>query len=444
MAIRKKPPAAIALLDARGPEAAALALAFGGAPPAHESGLAFLGGEREKDGACAWAGGPAPAQAKRLLAAAKADLVPALRGRKDGEASALLALCEAAAGDFGAALARMEKRPPKDRALAAYLRALLSLGLDQDGEGEELDAALEGLAASLQRTPSARGYALLAWAEFERDRHEASLQRAEAALALEPRDMLASAWLMESAVRLGLGPRAQAEARRSAALFPELGFVQARAGRILGILGVRQEALRLLARAKALNPRCGVFRAWNSELLRREERAEESRAELEEAAALDPDYYLTFTWRGRARQAAGDLAGALADYARALELRPEDLRTRAWRAGALWLSGDCRAAALEFEAIPREPSTTWNRGPRADELARVSPEKLRGAGDPFWRDLDAQVERRPSDAWAWAFRGRCRLGAGRREEALADLDRALELEPGLGYAARWKAKASGA
>ena len=54
----------------------------------------------------------------------------------------------------------------------------------------------------------------------------------------------------------------------------------------------------------------------------------------------------------------------------------------------------------------------------------------------FWADLEKGAA--SGDAWAWAFLGRCKIGAGRIEDGLRDLTRALQLEPSNAYALAWR------
>jgi tetratricopeptide (TPR) repeat protein len=49
--------------------------------------------------------------------------------------------------------------------------------------------------------------------------------------------------------------------------------------------------------------------------------------------------------------------------------------------------------------------------------------------DDALANLSRDIKLRPADAWAISSRGQIYLGLGRYDEALADLDRALELDP---------------
>ena len=114
----------------------------------------------------------------------------------------------------------------------------------------------------------------------------------------------------------------------------------------------------------------------------------------------------------------------------------------AWRGEAWWKAGDARRAALDYEAVlPAQPGALWNarlkRGAVQESyfmLDNVGGKRVKA----FHEDLDAGVAASSRDAWAWAFRGRCRADAGMLEEAAADLGRALALDASHGYALSWR------
>jgi tetratricopeptide (TPR) repeat protein/predicted Ser/Thr protein kinase len=182
--------------------------------------------------------------------------------------------------------------------------------------------------------------------------------------------------------------------------------------------------------------------------------------EAEEAAGKAIAMGLAAAWavRGQARTEQGKLEEGLADYLQALEKQPEDggvLRDvglihlkarrpsealpfleRAGRAGrtdaspllgeSLLQLGRLEEAEAAFtqavEALPRDPLPRFGRarvrqaaGRRADAIA----------------DLDEALALSPKFAGALALRGVLRLEADRRKEALADLRRAIELQPSL-------------
>ena len=148
--------------------------------------------------------------------------------------------------------------------------------------------------------------------------------------------------------------------------------------------------------------------------------------------ALELDPRLAFAYRGRglARFELGEEQQALADLERALALAPDDPQLHVERGvlcGRLQRSAEARAAfdrALELD--PDHPEALVNRG-RARLMAGDAP----GAR----RDYEAALARDPNCALAYASRGVLAWRLSQDiEAALADLGRALSLDPTLAYA----------
>ena len=145
--------------------------------------------------------------------------------------------------------------------------------------------------------------------------------------------------------------------------------------------------------------------------------------------AADPDDAGLLHARGRAWHRLGDNERAIADYdrARALGLRTaalhNDLGVAWWHRGS-----DARAlegfnAALELD--PDHPLALINRGDWHEKRGDLT----RAAAD-FARVIDVQtavLEKRPHDLAALTMRGAAANRAGRLEDALVDLNRAADL-----------------
>lgn len=322
-----------------------------------------------------------------------------------------------------------------------YLRACLFYYDAAPPSELRMRQALRSLDAALQAEGKACGYSLRSAVHFELGEAEACIADAKRALALDPRDAAASFSLMESLESVNAKRPALDEARRISKILRYDGFAVARAGRIQGILGDYASAMANLNRAIRLAPDCAVFRTWRAEVQRRLGKESGALEDLNRAIKLNAAYHLAYTWRGRLWHNRKNYRRALSDFNRALELRPDQLRAKAWRAGTYWKMGGCRRAAVEFDALyPRQPQSSWNRGAAADALARASggDAKWKESRDPFWGDIDAVVSRRPRNAWARAFRGRCLMEAGEPKQAVADFDFALRINPALAYAYRWR------
>lgn len=365
------------------------------------------------------------------------------------------------------------ERSAEDAVLEAYVLLLL----DQP----------QAAAVSLERPPSrcAAGeflYAVALWLQAAKTRSRALMPRAleavERSLAADARNPYA--YYVRSALRreledvsgrlrdakriLALRPDfvwasiEQAEALAEAQRFEEaLGILDglvrrhggqawawAQRGRLFGLYGKTQRALRDFSRALSCDPRCGPIYAWRGELRRRQGQYSAAVADFTRSIRLAPTYRLAFQWRGRVQLLLGRPAAAVRDLGRALRLDPREELAAAWLAEAFWKLGRCRDCAERFDALyPSDPRNAWNR-----RLAHGQAQELRyqlGQADPgrrreaqFWQDLDAVVARRRGDPWAWAFRGRCLVTAGRCRAALADFARALELDGSLAYVYRWR------
>jgi tetratricopeptide (TPR) repeat protein len=122
-------------------------------------------------------------------------------------------------------------------------------------------------------------------------------------------------------------------------------------------------------------------------------RRAEARSEIDAAIQLSPRYHEAYRLRGRERIDIGDTPGAIADYTRSLELEPSNTNAYLNRAVAFLHAGDVQRSLADFaEAIRRRP---------------------------------------PNLAEAYASRGGLYALYNAPLEALADFEKAIELDPGL-------------
>jgi len=282
---------------------------------------------------------------------------------------------------------------------------------------------------------------------------------------------------------LGRGDRQLPSLRAAAERDPDRAWVRAFLGRALGderTPGDRAANLKAaeaeLAAAVKLAPRAGWIACWRAEVLKRLERREEALAALDAGLALDPDYKLGRAWRSELRMESGDLDGAEEDFEDCwrvlrrpafLYRRSQSRRARGEAAGALADLAECaRASAphsFAFSPLPwlADAKRLAHEGPagargragfglrsKLRALAKDAPWRgLREAPcripapPPPWRPSDADLKAAGKTAAAEAFRGRALLDAGRETEALAALDRAARLEPGLHAARLWRGEA---
>ncbi|HEX7900373.1 MAG TPA: tetratricopeptide repeat protein [Planctomycetota bacterium] len=230
----------------------------------------------------------------------------------------------------------------------------------------------------------------------------------------------------------------------------------------LGILrqreGKRAEAAKAYRRAIELGHKSpeGVLALARAAI--KERRFSEAEDLATEALEVAPDSGAAYADRGHAREQQGRFEDAMADCLQALERMPDNagllrdiglLHLKCGRAAeavpclekalalgrvdAAVLLGECHLRLEKLEAaevaftravdgLPQDPMPRFGRarvrqaaGRRADAIA----------------DLDAALALKPSFAAARGLRGVLKLEAGHRAEALADLKRAIELDPAL-------------
>jgi tetratricopeptide (TPR) repeat protein len=167
--------------------------------------------------------------------------------------------------------------------------------------------------------------------------------------------------------------------------------------------------------AEALELRA-LFRTTRGEL-------DEALADLTRSTELAPTVARAYALRGSVYQAMDRVEEALANYRRALQLDPDDVDALAGMARCFDDAGEHeRAIRFLTRAIKRAPKKARLRAERAYALEAL------GREDEALADFDAAIALEPEVAEFHQGRGRC-LPAERRAEALAELTRAIELDP---------------
>jgi tetratricopeptide (TPR) repeat protein/predicted Ser/Thr protein kinase len=230
----------------------------------------------------------------------------------------------------------------------------------------------------------------------------------------------------------------------------------------LGILHQRRgkhgEAATAYRRAIELGRvRADVFVALAKALIK-ERRFSEAEDAATRAIAVEPGSGPAYADRGQSRTEQGNLEGGLEDYLVALEKMPKDggvlrdiglihLKSKrplealsflqracdGGRADAGPLLGECLLQLGKLEASDAAFTQAVQDLPK-DPMARFGRARVRqalGRGSEAIADLDAAVALAPGFAHALALRGILKLEAERRKEGLADLRRAIELQPSL-------------
>lgn len=125
---------------------------------------------------------------------------------------------------------------------------------------------------------------------------------------------------------------------------------------------------------------------------------------------------------GRRRVDAGDLRGAIKRFDRAVVIDANCAQAYLYRAGLKLLVKDLDGALADFRVLPKLDHSFL---PAYRDLTTLSAEEF----PALIPAAEASVKRAPDCAWAWVFRAFSLRSLMRYEEAIADLDRAVALEP---------------
>ena len=215
-------------------------------------------------------------------------------------------------------------------------------------------------------------------------------------------------------------------------------------------------------------------------------------AEYTKALEINPDYTEALTWRGHANYALAKYEDAIADYNRSIKLKPDDaqvfyyrgyakyslkkeddavedfteaIKLNAQDANSYYMRGESyytldmfsEAEADYTRTIELQPdysSAYYMRGnaryskssPGAMEdfskSIELSPDYAEGyfmraschyilkAFGPAEKDYTAAITKKPDYTEAYYWRSYARVNLGKKKEALADINKALELDPG--------------
>ena len=174
--------------------------------------------------------------------------------------------------------------------------------------------------------------------------------------------------------------------------------------------------------------------------------------DYDKAIELDPNFALAYYKRGIAKFGSGNRRGAIADYNRAIEIKPDFAEAYNDRGTAKSNLNDHRSAKVDYDrAIKLKPDLAEaynNRG-----LAKSDLYDYRGAEE----DYDLAIKLKPDYAEAYNNRGLAKFALGdnnqsfikrlisrnnffirnrfsRRDSAIADYDKAIDLDPNFAMA----------
>lgn len=367
---------------------------------------------------------------------AEAELrLAVLRAAAPRDPALALAAAELAARRGDPARAEAELRAglaaaPDATALWRALGRLKALASDP----ETMDQAFR---AAIAARPEERANALEA-AELWHERFgrpDRALPYYERAVALTPND----GWLLWrhglALARAGRTADALAVLERAAEADPTSPLPDHARGRLLAELGRPAEAFAAYDRALARRPDHTETRLARASLALGQGRTAEALADFNRAARDRPDLSQPWLGLGMTLERVGNMGGAVTAYREALARNGEDavaLNNLAWLL-ALGAGDPSEALALARRAaalLPDDPSVLTTLG-----------ESLRRTGQPTEAEaaLDRAIAAQPT-AERHYRRALARADRGDRAGALADLDRALALDPNYALARAEKAR----
>ncbi|MFD5031642.1 tetratricopeptide repeat protein [Streptomyces sp. NPDC058405] len=251
-----------------------------------------------------------------------------------------------------------------------------------------------------------------------------ALAEYDRALALDPGYHLAHYGRGVTHRRCGDHPAALADLRRADELAPDTPWILGSYGYALGLAGRYEESAAVLDRAITLAPTSAGSLANRAVTLHALGRRTEALADFDRALELNGEYLWALVRRSRLLRTMDEHARCFADLDRAAEIEP----------GSGWIAserGEAYRLAGRYEDADRELS-------RALELSPGHTSALAGRGAVRYRlgrptdaltDLDGALARDPDYVWALAQRSYVRRRLDNMPGALADLDRAVEIQP---------------
>lgn len=192
-------------------------------------------------------------------------------------------------------------------------------------------------------------------------------------------------------------------------------------------------AMEDYAKGLDLEPRDGGLYLARESFRLKKEQLDEAIADYSRAIDKDFQYPLTLSRRAELRHRKQDYVNALADIERALVLAPKTPYYYQTRGDIRRDRGDLKPASEDFSKALDLGQAPETAGPR---LVVVN---LRLGGlEAGLATCTALIRRYPAFGWAYAERGRLRMGKVERKEALSDLDQGLSLNADLAdyYAVR--------
>ncbi len=312
------------------------------------------------------------------------------------------------------------RRDPRNVAAAN----LLGVALMQCGRFEE---AVSAIRDGLRINPAQAGaHYNLAIALQALGRFEEAVGHLQQAVSQKPDDPQAYNNLgvaLKSAGRLE-----EAVAAYDKALTLNAGYAEASGNlaAVLYLLKRYSESIEQARKALALNPNLPEAHLSIGNSLRAEGRIEEALPSIDRAIALQPNRSAGYISAGSGLMDGGYHERAIPHFERAIALEPDAVALRFKLASCLYLTARYEqaetVAKAAFSRLPSEPGAE-------DEVAIGSFLLEADRHEQAIAHLEKALQLNPGSATAHLGYGRALETAGRYEEALQHLDRALALEP---------------
>ena len=301
--------------------------------------------------------------------------------------------------------------------------------------GEQFDRAL-ALAPDDPALRLEKGVAM-----FKLGRHGDALAAFDGALALAPDDVTAIANRAKVLRLLGRDGEALTGYERALALAP--GNVKAMLGRVdaLAAVGRLDDALAAAEAALAADPKNPDGHYWLGHVLLAVGRLEEAKRELGEAVGGRPGFFDALRDRARLHQQESRQSSALDDYVAAQRIHPRDVGVALAITEVLLHMGrssEALGTAQHAMSLDQDNPLAWRYKGRA-HLAQKNPSNgylclgmalfLEGHHEEALVELDRALEHDGGLGQAWSNKAVIFDKLGRRDEALAAYDKALALDP---------------
>lgn len=260
-----------------------------------------------------------------------------------------------------------------------------------------------------------------------------ALEDLDCALDLDPENIWAHVEKAEILSEINRFEESAAEYDWLKKRLPRAGWILAMRARAAAKCGREKEALRDFNAALKIDASLPNVWAWRGELHRKLGRLDLALKDLSKSLRMEPRNSYAKLWRAKTYLCAERWADALRDLDAAIAFDSRHLNLFILRAQALLMKGRFKEGINDLErAFPLNPRTSW------------TPHGGRGREASLFADLSVLARRYPNSPWPFALRGRVRIedpSQNVREQGLADLNLALELESDCAWALGWRGRA---